>query len=238
VAHPVINPVGEAKSNFDFFQALALRMGFEDPPFKETCEDRIKNYLLSMGEIPEGVSVDDILEGSLVHSTRSCADGNVAECGGVKYRFAVAGDATGVEVPSLLSGGEFNDPDLQSRFALKLLTPPHIDLLNSTFGEQYSETVGELLINPEDSKLYSVEDGDCVEIYNNRGSSYRMAKVTEDTAPGVVVAEGLYWQVESGGVEGELLPGINDLTSQKTSDIGGGATFHESLVAIRVAAKK
>jgi len=41
-----------------------------------------------------------------------------------------------------------------------------------------------------------------------------------------LVAEGIFWPVADD--EG----GINDLTSQQCSDIGGGAIFHESLVDI------
>ncbi len=40
VAGPVIEPIGEARSNFDLFQGLARRLGFTDPPFLENCEER------------------------------------------------------------------------------------------------------------------------------------------------------------------------------------------------------
>jgi anaerobic selenocysteine-containing dehydrogenase len=233
VAKPVIGAVGEAKSNFDFFQALAQKMGFDDPPFQETCEQRLEKYLLSMGEIPDEMDINEIMGGKLVHSTRAYPDGDVAEKSGEKYRFAVTDSPGEVQVPSIPGGGEFKDPDLQSRFPLKLITPPHLDLLNSTFGELYRNTIGELLVNPEDAQFYGISEGDCVEIYNNRGTTFRKVKVTDDTAHGVVVAEGLYWQVESDEIQGGLLAGINDLTSQKMTDIGGGATFHECLVAIR-----
>ena len=53
------------------------------------------------------------------------------------------------------------------------------------------------------------------------------AEVTEDTQPGLLVAEGIYWPAAGG--EGA----INDLTSQQCSDIGGGAIFHESLVDVK-----
>ncbi|MGW8192621.1 MAG: molybdopterin-dependent oxidoreductase [Desulforhopalus sp.] len=38
VAKPVIKPIGEARSNFELFQALALKMGFGEAPFKQSCE--------------------------------------------------------------------------------------------------------------------------------------------------------------------------------------------------------
>ena len=35
VSHQAIEPLGECKSNVDFFRELALRMGFEDECFRE-----------------------------------------------------------------------------------------------------------------------------------------------------------------------------------------------------------
>ena len=67
---------------------------------------------------------------------------------------------------------------------------------------------------------------------NYRGKVRRRARVTTDTRQGVVVAEGVYWPAEPERNGGRIEGGINDLTSQKLSDSGGGATFHESLVAI------
>ncbi|MFH0782335.1 MAG: hypothetical protein V2B20_10355 [Pseudomonadota bacterium] len=50
--------------------------------------------------------------------------------------------------------------------------------------------------------------------------------MTTDARPGVLVAEGIFWPVDGDDAA------INDLTSQKLSDMGGGATFHETLVTI------
>jgi anaerobic selenocysteine-containing dehydrogenase len=82
-----------------------------------------------------------------------------------------------------------------------------------------------VLVHPDDAAAWKVDDGEMVILSNHRGSSRRIARVTTDTRPGVLVAEGIFWPV------GEEDGGINDLTSQKVADLGGGATFHESLVA-------
>jgi hypothetical protein len=52
-------------------------------------------------------------------------------------------------------------------------------------------------------------------------------RVTTDTREGVVVAEGIFWSGDS-AADG----GINDLTSAKLADMGGGGTFHEARVAL------
>lgn len=222
VADPVIEPVGEARSNFDLFQGLARKMGFTDPPFMQSCEERIADYLENMQGLPEECDSREILAGRLVHSTHSCKDGRVLG-GGRKFRFAAADLTREPAVSCLTPAGEYGDPDLLSRFPFRLIIPPHADLLNSTFGERYPGRVGEVLVHPDDAAAWRVEDGEMVKLLNFRGSSRRIARVTTDTRPGVLVAEGIFWPVDDDC-------GINDLTSQKVADLGGGATFHESLV--------
>ena len=93
VARPVVEPAGEAKSNFDFFQALALACGFNDAPFHETCRERLKRYLATMEGVPQDIGVEEIIEGRLVHSTKSCASGEVLKSSGLKFHFSSPGYA-------------------------------------------------------------------------------------------------------------------------------------------------
>jgi anaerobic selenocysteine-containing dehydrogenase len=224
VAGPVIAPLGEARSNFDLFQALARRMGFSDPPFRQSCEQCIADYLDGLGGLPEGVDVQRIMAGELVQSTYSRADGRVLGDGG-RFSFLASCAGPGWRLPLLQQAGEFADPDLLARYPLRLLAPPHRDLLNSTFGERYPDHCGEVLLHPEDAFHYRVAEGEKIALVNHRGRVLRVARITEGTRRGVVVAEGIYWPTADS-------PGINDLTSQKCSDLGGGATFHETLVTL------
>ena len=238
VAQAAIEPVGEAWSNFKFFQSLALKMGFNDPPFHQSCEERIADYLTGMPGLPEECAVQEVLSGRLVHSEYSCRDGRVMESGAHRFRFFSPDSLTGPTMACLTAAGEFSDPDLQSRFPFRLITPPHPDLLNSTFGELFPGVHGTVLVHPEDAAACHVQDGDAVILYNGRGRTTRLARVTSDTGQGVLVAEGIFWPVDesaefSGFAAGDTVPGgINDLTSQKLTDMGGGATFHESLVSL------
>lgn len=226
VAGPVIEPVAEAKSNFDLFQSLALKMGFSDRAFYQTCEERIGEYLQGMQGLPEGCDIQEALAGRLVHSANSCRDGRVLLGRSSKFSFVSAAVGPEPRVPCLTGAGEFDDHDLMARFPLRLIVPPHADLLNSTFGERYPGRRGEVLIHPVDAARWSVRDGEKVIIENHRGRVTRIARLTTDTRQGVLVAEGIFWPVDEDDA------GINDLTSQKLTDMGGGATFHETLVAV------
>ncbi|MBU1567043.1 MAG: molybdopterin-dependent oxidoreductase [Proteobacteria bacterium] len=229
VTDPVIEPVAEARGNFDLFQNLALKMGFTDRAFFQTCDERIADYLQDMQGLPQSCDIKEVMAGRLVQSVNSCSDGRVLV--GRNHRFSFTSAAVGPEpqVPRLSRAGEFDDPDLLARFPLRLIVPPHADLLNSTFGERYSGRLGEVLVHPADAARWDVRDGEKVILKNHRGKVARIARLTTDTRQGVLVAEGIFWPVD------EDDSGINDLTSQKLSDMGGGATFHETLVAIEQA---
>ncbi len=226
VAHPVIEPVAEAKSNFDLFQSLALKMGFTDRAFYQTCEERIADYLQNMQGLPEGFDTTEVLAGRLVHSVNSCRDGRVLARGHSRFSFTCAAIGSLPQIPCLTRAGEFADHDLLARFPLRLIVPPHADLLNSTFGERYPGRCGDVLIHPGDASRWHVRDGETVILENHRGRVTRIARLTADVRPGVLVAEGIFWPVDADDT------GINDLTSQKLTDMGGGATFHETLVTI------
>jgi anaerobic selenocysteine-containing dehydrogenase len=225
VAGPVIDPVGEARSNFDLFQKLAQKMGFDDPPFLQSCEERIEDFLQGMEGIPEGTAVQDILAGKVIRSTNGFVGARMSTKNGDRFHF-VSEHTDPPSIARLSPAGEYEDPDLLSRFPFRLITPPHADLLNSTFGEQFPDKVGELLIHPEDASDYLIDDGEKVVVENFRGRTVRRARLTADTQRGLLVAEGIFWQTS------DEATGINDLTSQKLTDLGRGATFHESLVSL------
>ena len=225
-AEPVIEPVGEARSNFQLFQQLALKMGFTDPPFKHSCEERLALYLRAMVGLPEG-GLAQVLAGKLVKSTSSYGDGGVlAASASGKFSFAAELGENEPRVACLTPAGEFADPDLLGRFPFRLIIPPHADLLNSTFGERYPGRSGEVLIHPEDAAKWGVVDGEELVLQNHRGRVCCVARLTTDCRRGVLVAEGIFWPVDASDAS------INDLTSQKSTDIGNGATFHETLVAL------
>jgi anaerobic selenocysteine-containing dehydrogenase len=232
VARPAVEPFGEARSNFDLFQQLARRMGFDDPPFQQSCRERLVDYLQTLQGVPEEFDMDAFLQGDFLRSTSWQPQRSGAEWREI-FHFTDRGDCTTPAFPSLIPAAEFGDPDLLSRFHLKLITPPHPDLLNSTFGERFQDRAGEVLLNPADAQEAEVNDGERVVIENLRGQSVRVARVTKDAPKGIVVAEGIFWGDFKQAPAAAVPAGINELTSQKTADMGGGATFHESLVRLR-----
>lgn len=223
---PVIEPRGEAKSNFTFFQELAEKLQFTDMPFQQSLEERIEMYCNSLIGLPERIKKDGVPAAIPILSTLHAQGEPVFSPDKTMYRFTQTDQPSLPKIPCLVNTSEFDDADSITRFPFKLITPPHMDLLNSTFGEKYTGNPGEVLIHPDDALGYSIKENDTVTLYNNRGWSRRIARISDATQQGLLVAEGIFWQYSGN------LAGINDLTSQKLTDMGGGGTFHEARVAI------
>jgi len=226
-ASPVIKPLGEAMSNFDFFQTFAQKMGYDDPAFHQSLDERLESYLSSMTGAVDTFNPGTYRDGEYVESCYNTTDGPVIGRTGSRIRFVNNDDPALPPFACLLEAAEFDHPDLTSRFPFKLITPPDDKLLNSTFGERYSHVRGTVLIHPEDAELLGIEDRQEALLKNFRGKTVRTAIVSTDTRRGLLVAEGIYWPApgEAGGV--------NDLVSQNCSDVGGGALFHETRVHIQ-----
>jgi len=226
VSEPVIEPLSESISNFDFFQSLAKKLGYSDEPFRQSLDDRLQDYFDTIDEIPEAFTFADYQQGDYIKSRNGALSGCPFDGEKRVFRFVNGEEPNVPPHPILSAAAEFDNPDLTPRFPYQLITPPNDKLLNSTFGEMYKEDGGTVLIHPDDAAAKGIVGGSHVFVFNGRGRLRRRAEVTDDTQKGLVVAEGIYWPVT------DVAGAVNDLTSQQCSDIGGGGIFHESRVDI------
>ena len=88
-----------------------------------------------------------------------------------------------------------------------------------------------LLLHPDEAAGRGIRAGDRVRVHNERGAFYAAAHLTEDVRPGIAVSYGVRWAQMS--EEGRT---VNDTTSQRVTDMGGGATFYDNAVEVEVAA--
>jgi anaerobic selenocysteine-containing dehydrogenase len=112
---------------------------------------------------------------------------------------------------------------------LEFVSAKNDDSMNSTFGNR-PETDAQTAVaylHTDDAKPRRIRSGDRVRIFNNRGSYIAKADVNGAVRPGVVRVPSTRWTKLS---EGKM--GINSLTSQRLTDIGGGATFYSCLVEV------
>jgi anaerobic selenocysteine-containing dehydrogenase len=119
----------------------------------------------------------------------------------------------------------------ESEYPLAFISPPARHFLNSTFANvarwRAFESEPHLDLHPHDAAARGIADGDMVRVFNDRGSHQLRARVNGKPRAGVVVAPSVWWKKYSpdGG-------NANNLTSQRTADLGGGATFYDCRVQV------
>lgn len=238
-ARRAIEPVGECRTNLEVTQALGKALGYDDPWFSMTVEDLVRALLRTNHPNFQGIDPERVLRGETCRLNIPRGVSGFAErfrTPSGKLEFVSESLAKrGLPAMADYTGDPFNErPDL---YPLRLLTPPAHAFLNSSFGalsrarkKEGSEPV--VWIHPADARDprtgLGIESGDEVELHNEHGAIRIVARVTSDTQPGVVVAEGTWWPAHSRSGRG-----INVLTSSRLTDLGEGSTFHDNRVGLR-----
>ena len=118
-----------------------------------------------------------------------------------------------------------------TEFPLAMISPPARNFLNSTFVNVTSlraiEVEPLLEIHEADAAARGIEDGATVRVFNKRGEHRCRAEVSRRARQGVVHGMGIWWRKL--GMDGT---NVNELTSQRLTDIGRGPTFYDCLVEV------
>ncbi len=241
VSHQAIDPLGECKSNVDFFRELALRMGFADDCFREDVETMIDAALQSGAPQLEGITRERLESDPYVRLNLN-GDANGKPWLPFADGFATPNGKARIYDESLIAHGmdpvaSFVPPEesrhsaAAQRYPLELLARKADNFLNSTFVnlptiQKMEPHQHHLEISGEDARRRGIADGDRVRVFNNRGEVLLRARVDGAVRPGVVGAR-LGWAKLSD--EGN---NINVLTSSRLTDLAGGATFYSTLVEV------
>jgi anaerobic selenocysteine-containing dehydrogenase len=231
LARPVLAPPGEAKPNVEIFRQLARRCGFQEPCFSDSEDEMIRALLDSGSPYLKGITLEALDECNSMRLNLGNSDerflpfargGFQTESG----RFEFSAASLQYEPPS---ESRFGDPDLRERYPLELISAKNDDSMNSSFGNraEVDEQTSRLSIHPQDAEPRGIADGADVRAVNDRGECYFSARITTEVPPGVVRAPSTRWNKSA---PGRL--GVNRLTSDRLTDIGGGPTFYSCLVEV------
>jgi anaerobic selenocysteine-containing dehydrogenase len=240
LAEPAVAPLGEAKSNVDFFALLAQRMGFDETCFTDDVETMIAQAIDNPANpYLQGITLDRLKSGGPVRLNveqphPAFADGHFPTPSGkielYSDRMARDGHDPLPAHSPLIEGGDGEHLPI-GPYPLLFITPPNHFFLNSTYANMPSNIRSEerprLEIHPDDAHQRGIVDGDAVRVFNARGDVQLAASLTDDVRPGVVVSRGLWWGRHSPGGQG-----VNATTPQRLADMGGGATFFSNLVEV------
>jgi anaerobic selenocysteine-containing dehydrogenase len=218
---PAIAPVGDAKPNTQIFRELAARMGYEDACFHDSDETLCRTAF-------EGAVDFDVLlrDGfaPLKMADAPFANGGFPTASG-KCEF----ESMQYGLPDHLPNYEVANSD--ARYPLAMISPPARNFLNSTFVNVKSlrDMEGEPLleISAHDADQRGIADGAIVKIFNDRGTYRCKAVISQRARAGVVHGMGIWWRKM--GLDGK---NVNELTSQRLTDMGRGPVFYDCAVQV------
>jgi len=238
--NPAIAPVGESLPNAEVFRRLAARMGFEEACFRDSDDDLARQAIGSGHANLAGIDWETLKKAgwqrlALPQTFAPFAKGGFHTPSGKCEFYSETLRTQGHDpLPGYNPPAESpsSNPRLAAKYPLNFLSPPVRNFLNSSFAnmKRFRDAEGEpsLELHSVDAAARGIRDGDAVRVFNDRGSFTLKARVNDKPRPGVVVAPSVWWR--------KFAPdrrNANELTSQRTADMGGAATFYDCLVEVQ-----
>lgn len=222
LVRPVIDAVGEARSNADVFGELCRRL---DLLTDTEPSDELEMMIKVMDAMP-GTVGQDLREGrppSPPFGTRpvqfvdvfpNTPDRKVDLC------------PTDLDAEAAAGLYRFRPDPATAEYPLALISPSSERTISSTLGE-LTGTDGKLLMHPDDASARGLEDNDAVRVFNALGDVHCTLRVLPTIRPGTVsLAKGLWRRSTRNGVTGTAL------VPDSLTDIGGGACFNDARVQV------
>ena len=236
---PAIAPMGEAKTNTQIFRELASRMGMDNPLLQEDDESLCRLALQNPRNLQSAAPVtwDALLKDGFAHwpvADAPFAQGGFPTASGKCEFFSERLAAQGLDgLPDYLPN--YEPANAQATYPLAMISPPARNFLNSSFVNVKSlrDMEGEPLleIHPEDAATRQVKDGAMVRVFNDRGSYQCKAQISTRAQVGMVVGLGVWWRkLGSDGTN------VNELTSQRLTDMGRAPVFYDCAVQVETLA--
>ena len=252
LSRQAIEPLGESRSNVWLFGQLAQRMGFTEPCFRDTPEEMIRQAL-SIGEDGhstnanmEHISYEALEERGHIplafHQRpeeapfRPYTSGLLPTPSGKIEFYSDSLAASGLDpLPGFVAPVESRWSEGAKKYPLEMLGRKSDNYMNSTFAnlpghrKMEAQSNQRLEIHPADAKMRGLSGGDQVRVFNDRGSVTLTAMLNPNLPAGVVAARLDWAKMHPEAVN------VNVLTSERLTDIGGGATFYSALVEVEKA---
>ncbi|MGE5816113.1 MAG: molybdopterin-containing oxidoreductase family protein [Acidobacteriota bacterium] len=221
LVRPVIDAVGEARSNPEVFADLARRLEVEGAP--DEGESEIDALLRLVSRMPASI-------GGTLMETGSA----VPPYDGAPIQFVSVLPQTSDAKADLFPAGiadldalyRYQPDPATPEYPLALISPASGKTISSTLGELRHRTVS-LDIHPDDAAERGIADGDSVRVFNERGSVECPAMLSSELPRGTVsLPKGLWRRHTLNGLT------ANALAPDTLTDLGGGACFNDARVQV------
>ncbi|HXQ20120.1 MAG TPA: molybdopterin-dependent oxidoreductase, partial [Candidatus Acidoferrales bacterium] len=222
LGRPVVDGVGEARSNADVFGDLCGRLGLlndGEPP----------------GELDLMLHVLDALPGTIGEDLRAGAR-PLPPFGEAPIQFVdvfpnkpdrkIDLFPAALEASAPMGLYRFQPDPATERYPLALISPASDRTISSTLGE-LPRTDVKLTMHPDDAGARSLADGDLVRVFNELGEVHCTVNVNPSIRPGIVsLPKGLWRRSTRNGATATAL------APDTLTDLGGGACFNDARVQV------
>ena len=251
-----VDAPGEAIPNYEIFRRLSEKMGLNLEQFKWSDEECLRNYVDWDSSACDGISLEDLKQKGFARLNVGCKDtraphknGNFPTASG-KCEFVLKGVKNfvagpfrqmyedyqpGQELPPLPDyvpqlESKSTNPELAKKYPLNVISPKSHAFLNSCYANMTDKQKVQgkqfVLINEVDSKKRNINNGDNVEVFNDRGSYIGVAEISKDVSKGIIVSTLGYWRQLNEGT-------VNSISSANLADMGNAPTFSDNLVDVK-----
>jgi anaerobic selenocysteine-containing dehydrogenase len=219
-----VAPQGEAWSNFRLAQALARRMGLDDPVFRMSQAEILDEMLRGASGPAAALDPDRVREAGPIRLAPEGSQQFRTPSGKLEF-YSEALAAQGL--PAMPDWQPDPEEERQAaRWPLRLLTAPGYFQSHTAFSGvpflRRREGAPCCILHPEEARARDLSDGQRVRLFNDRGSVGLVLRVSDEIQPGNVLVPGQ--RPDSETVAGT----INMLCSDRYTDIGEGATYQST----------
>jgi anaerobic selenocysteine-containing dehydrogenase len=222
LGRPVIDAVGEARTNADVFGDLCTRLGLlqNDEPSGEL--DLMVTVLKSL---PERIS------GPLANGAMASPPNGPAPIQFVDV-FPNTPDRKVHLFPAALDASapmglyQYQPDPETAQYPLALISPSSERTISSTLGELPRPDV-RLLMHPDDARVRGLEENDIVRVFNDLGEVHCPLTVAPSIRPGTIsLPKGIWRRSTRNNTTGTAL------VPDTLTDLGGGACFNDARVQV------
>ena len=227
--HRAVAPFGESRSNAAVAQALAARLGLDDPDLRHVAGRRCCRSCSAAPRAPSSTSIPR------ASATRGPI--NIAPKGGQQFRTPSGKLEFYSETMAKQGLPPMPDwrPDPQeqadaARWPLRLLTAPGYFQSHTAYSAvaflREREGAPCCILHPDEARTRGLADGQQVRLFNDRGAVGLVLRISDEVQPGVALVPGQRPDEEA--VSGT----INMLCSDRYTDMGEGATYQSTFLDV------
>jgi anaerobic selenocysteine-containing dehydrogenase len=222
LGRPVVDAVGEARSNADVFGELCARLGLlaDEEPAGE-----LDLMVQVLDTLPETIA-GDLRAGAMPAPPFGPAPIQFVDVFPNTHDRKVDLFPAALETEAPMGLYRFQPDPATGRYPLTLISPASERTVSSTLGELPRPDV-KLLMHPDDAQPRGLGENDLVRVFNELGEVHCTLTVSPSIRPGTVsLPKGLWRRSTRNNTTGTAL------VPDTLTDLGGGACFNDARVQV------